>query len=474
MSINLPKQLSSPMGLALRQGVVTGTPDNINLTCSVFIAGNDTAVSLKYMAHVAPVSDDPVWIMQNGTDMLVIGKTKIGAGGTQSASVYSDGLELYHSGSTPYIDFHRAANPAGDSNADYNIRLINNATNYLSIQCSAGADTAVLRDMAVIDFPDTLRDNKIDLYGGSYVIGVRSGEFYMKSGGNNFGFESPPGSWAMRYANEVNGTERGLRIMNSLHTSGETYTNGWFRQLTSGNGYYHQVHGGGWYMIDGLFRIYGDKEIYTNNKVRGQIARMGDGIWGDHATFGHNNYGPASDYCGLLQRWDSMVWLRSNNEINMYVSGVDIMRFKNSGGWSEITAVWPMNLCGTAAHVGGDMGGNRRQLGACSSSARWKTGIVDLPKKVRGDHNPVFSMKPRRFFWREDLKTGNGAEVNKWRPEGSTGLITEEIVEVAPEAVSREYDGTPTAPDMYAFFAYLVDAVQYLKTRLDSLEAVNG
>lgn len=83
-------------------------------------------------------------------------------------------------------------------------------------------------------------------------------------------------------------------------------------------------------------------------------------------------------------------------------------------------------------------------------------------------------MKPRRFFWREDLKTGNGAEVNKWRPEGSTGLITEEIVEVAPEAVSREYDGTPTAPDMYAFFAYLVDAVQYLKTRLDSLEAVNG
>jgi hypothetical protein len=43
------------------------------------------------------------------------------------------GLELYNPTSTPYIDFHRAANAAGDSNADYNVRLINNAANQLEL-----------------------------------------------------------------------------------------------------------------------------------------------------------------------------------------------------------------------------------------------------------------------------------------------------------------------------------------------------
>lgn len=43
------------------------------------------------------------------------------------------GLELYHPAATPYIDFHRAASPAGDAGADYNVRLINSGSGELTM-----------------------------------------------------------------------------------------------------------------------------------------------------------------------------------------------------------------------------------------------------------------------------------------------------------------------------------------------------
>lgn len=64
-----------------------------------------------------------VW---NGTLWIVAGSG--GAG-----SVTSPGIELYHPASTPYIDFHRAANPTGDGGADFNVRLINSASGVLEL-----------------------------------------------------------------------------------------------------------------------------------------------------------------------------------------------------------------------------------------------------------------------------------------------------------------------------------------------------
>jgi hypothetical protein len=58
---------------------------------------------------------------------------------------FSQGLELYQPGSAPYIDFHRAANPAGDSNVDYNMRLINEADGMLNLK---GGALVVSRDGA--------------------------------------------------------------------------------------------------------------------------------------------------------------------------------------------------------------------------------------------------------------------------------------------------------------------------------------
>jgi hypothetical protein len=50
-----------------------------------------------------------------------------------NAPIYDAGLELYQSAGTPFIDFHRAGSPAGDSNADYNVRLINDVNDALRL-----------------------------------------------------------------------------------------------------------------------------------------------------------------------------------------------------------------------------------------------------------------------------------------------------------------------------------------------------
>lgn len=52
-----------------------------------------------------------------------------------------NGIELYHPSSTPYIDFHRAANAAGDSSADFNVRMINESDNVVNIYTATAADT---------------------------------------------------------------------------------------------------------------------------------------------------------------------------------------------------------------------------------------------------------------------------------------------------------------------------------------------
>ena len=48
-------------------------------------------------------------------------------------SVFSPGLEIYSPAQTPFIDFHMAANSTADAGADYNVRLTNNATGWLSL-----------------------------------------------------------------------------------------------------------------------------------------------------------------------------------------------------------------------------------------------------------------------------------------------------------------------------------------------------
>lgn len=97
----------------------------------------DDISGVRYLASVSVSAGDTVWVLRTGGALLIIGKL--------SSSIYGnpefrDGLELYHPSSTPYVDFHRATSPAGDSNADYDVRLINDANDQLSL---AGGKLAI-------------------------------------------------------------------------------------------------------------------------------------------------------------------------------------------------------------------------------------------------------------------------------------------------------------------------------------------
>ena len=64
----------------------------------------------------------------------------------------------------------------------------------------------------------------------------------------------------------------------------------------------------------------------------------------------------------------------------------------------------------------------------------------------------------------------NGEEANSLHPDGVAGLIAEEVAEVSPDAAIFEgqtRDGLPIGVDNERMIAYLVDAVQYLRQRLE-------
>lgn len=84
-------------------------------------SSTDNISGVRVLAGMSIATGDTVWVLRTGEALLVIGPVRgaIGGGG-----YFADGLELYHPGSTPYLDFHAAANPAGDANADYAWRLI--------------------------------------------------------------------------------------------------------------------------------------------------------------------------------------------------------------------------------------------------------------------------------------------------------------------------------------------------------------
>lgn len=192
-----------------------------------------------------------VW---NGTFWQNVG----GGGIVPGTSAFYDGIELYQPSSTPYIDFHRAANPAGDGSADYNMRLINSASG-------------------------TLR-----LTGGSFAI-----------------------------------TSGGLLVEN-----GQMWiTNGWLRTQTTGQGWYHEVHGGGIFMRNNTsVEVYGGREFYAENWIGALEARMGR--WGGsagHAVFTHSGSGSL----GYMVRNDYRLWAMCNGTFHVRADGNDVIAFQN-------------------------------------------------------------------------------------------------------------------------------------------------
>jgi hypothetical protein len=166
-------------------------------------------------------------------------------------------IELRNTTGNAAIDFTRSP-----GTIDYDVRVENSAAGVLNF----ASPTAPLKlsGIQTLDFVDEVRDAKVDLYGGTYLIGVRDNELFFKSGGTKFGWETPPGSWGMRYgANETDGgAQTGLKV------TGQIEATAWLR--SGGNsGWYNQTYGGGIMMQDSTYvRVHGSKAFYNALEIR--------------------------------------------------------------------------------------------------------------------------------------------------------------------------------------------------------------
>lgn len=88
--------------LGLRQGVVSALTGNaFSYTYSVRIGGTDTVIpGVKALENVCPLVGDTVWILQNGPDVLIVGRTK-----SRVANIVAGKPgQPYISGGSPYVD----------------------------------------------------------------------------------------------------------------------------------------------------------------------------------------------------------------------------------------------------------------------------------------------------------------------------------------------------------------------------------
>jgi hypothetical protein len=148
----------------------------------------------------------------------------------------------------------------------------------------------------------------------------------------------------------------------------------------------------------------------------------------------------------------------------------EIMNFTRGGTQADVRIPAYPTFAGGTVIIGTGSG----ELGLTSSTEKIKTHIKDLPDS--GEDNPIWGLRPRRFRWNpEHVK--NADDYNDRHPDGHglAGLVTEEVHDVMPHATHDDGRapedggrGGVIAWDERVVIAYLVDAVQYLRSELES------
>lgn len=108
-------------------------------TATIRFGGSNAAENIagvRILSSASMAVGDTVWVVRNGDTLFILGRL---SGSPNANPEFRDGVELYHPSSTPYIDFHTAANPAGDSNADYRWRMIVPGTDRIEFQAPGAA-----------------------------------------------------------------------------------------------------------------------------------------------------------------------------------------------------------------------------------------------------------------------------------------------------------------------------------------------
>lgn len=454
---NLARQIGEPQrAVQLRQATVTAAPTGGTTTVR-FGTGATAIAGVRHLSSAGIVNGDTVWVLQQGYDLLVIGKV----GATEP-----------------------------------------------------------------LQFPNTVTDNKINLYDNSYSLGVRSHTFLLRTGGTSgssvFLFEKADGTALVRinpnglltagaaldgayigehpihtlyaafghvgFTGSTTGycllqNSAGTSILNaetgqtlSLRVGGSTkmnlaaditsldehYFDSWVRSNTSGRGWYHQLHGGGWMMDDALGpKSYGSKPVFAGNAIFGQWPGNSN-----YSLFTHPSiWGTTASGFLVFNNRDTWADCGGTNGFKITHHGAaDSVRFRRIGGWTEIiTPSWLPELTGgqNLWQV------NQSQIGRQPSHFASKMDIRPNPRA--GAANPLWRWKVHNYRWDPD-RVGNADAENARNPEGITGLVADEVHATAPDAVTMDAFGKPASFDSFALLAYIVDALQYVEARLRAVE----
>jgi hypothetical protein len=176
---------------------------------------------------------------------------------------------FYNDGSQFYILKHATSNAAFDGHRPF---FVNLSTGQVQIDSTGASTTVVGGGLQVGQSLRSLQGvDGTTMAATGFGVRVRA-RSDNATGILQFTDTGATAQWTSLYSN---GSGQ-LRSSTMFGVDGEFYANSWMRSATSGTGWYHEVHGGGWMMQDSTYvRCYGDKTIYTGGGVLSAWVQAG-------------------------------------------------------------------------------------------------------------------------------------------------------------------------------------------------------
>lgn len=467
-----------PGDIELLQATVSGAPGSGVATIH-FGDPTQTLSGVRALTSASFSDGDSVWVLKRGGSLIILGRLAATSGGVMT----SPGLELYHPSSTPYIDFHSAASPAGDSNADYNIRLINDATGQLSVL----GGKLVINGTALQGTPgrNYFKDSEVSA-GNGLRVGGAWGYYGIYSESGDVVVGSATG--IVRFNNEstyLDGNGLTIKGRNYVGVSGAHGT--LFAQFshsafwnTNAYGYMQSSDGSVYISSSGTtyLRInnstkatWSGSEFYVGDgsNMRFQAYRFDQlGNWDVTAILSHSAGGSSGtrlsmwdeghNAAGIWQYWGSGAYMEHRNW--------------NNSAWGPIWAS-AFTVNSQAAHKEGIVPLRTQQGGSLREKAR-KLKPVHFKWDQNKRHGPADASKP----------TQRGKQLRKNEDSGWFGLVVEDVEALFPEAVvydqpTRHTGGwkdddplVPTGLDVMSVVTVALQLAQEAHDRLDAVEAV--
>ncbi len=436
-----------------------------------------------------------VW---NGTNWQLVAAS----GPSVGTNVFYNGLELYHPASTPFIDFHRAVNPAGDGSADYNMRIINNTNGYLEVfggrvrvgwaemgthpvhtsyawfgrtAQAGGSDYAFLTNgsESIINAVDTSYMSR----GGSWIARANASGFTVNS--------DMYAEWKLQFRNQVRDDvinlypsdymlgirsqtlflTTNLWLSMDSRSSGANRTFDWHAYdgiYLRNSAWYRTQGGGGFYLADALWGLKsagggGRTATTENNECRLIIERISQGGWATSAIENRGGSGSVPQYA-----------FHANGE------RANQLR-KDNGGWNGVWVDQNSN-CASFFSAG---------FGTCSDEAR-KTDIAVFEdiglKTIRGLVPKTYRYHPvtEDQIW-STMKDRQERADGKWKyrvgqqeswEQVHVGYMAEEIYNRFPLAAFLDpIDERPWAIDYGKLVIAAISAINELADKVEELEA---